>query len=166
MKFNYQKFIYYFLWILGLSVIQSTLLQHISIFNVMPNLLVIFVIIAAIMSGSSLESAIVGVISGFLLDFMIGRTIGVNMLLLMYIGVFTGLLFKRILTRKYFGILATVFVTSLIYCFFYYVMNFTMWGQGNLLYAFTWVMLVETVYNTIICVPIFLLARKGYRKIS
>ena len=164
MKFSYQKFIFYFLWIVVLAVIQSTFLRYVQIRNVTPQLFVIFVICAAILSGSAVEGGIVGVISGFLLDSMIGRAIGPNMLLLMYIGVFSGLVFQRVLTGKYFGILAIVFTASFAYSFLYYFMNFTMWRQGNLAYAFLWVMLIETVYNTVAFLPVYLLARKGYSR--
>jgi len=164
MTFNYKKIIYYTLWIIGLAVIQSTLLQYAAILGVIPNLFVVFVVCAAIMSGSPMESAGIGLILGFLMDFMIGRIIGVNMLLLMYAGVFNGLLFQRILTGKFLGVFATVFVTSLVCAFLYYSMNFMMWGQGDLGYAFVWVMLIESAYSAIIAVPFYWLVKKGYRK--
>jgi len=163
-KPTYYKFIYYFLWILGLAALQSTLLNHVRIFGVSPNLPVIFVVCVAILSGSPVESAIVGFVSGFLFDFMTGHSVGVSMLLLMYAGVLNGLIFKRILTRKYFGILATIFITSFAFYFLYYSMTFLIWGQGNLLYALTRVIIVGTVYNTIICVPIYSLAKRRYRQ--
>ena len=165
MKFSYQKFIFYFLWVIALAVIQTTMLRPIQIFGVQPNLFVIFVVCAAILSSSAPESAIMGFVLGFLFDFLIGRTPGVSMLLLMYAGVLNGMLYKRILTGKYFGIITTVFVTSLLYSFLYYSMHFAMWGMGNFGYAFLRVMLVETVYNTIIAIPMFLLMRKGYRHV-
>jgi hypothetical protein len=86
------------------------------------------------------------------------------MLLLMYAGVLNGLVFKHLLVGKYFGMFITVFITSLAYYFLEYSMSFMIWGQGNFAYAFWRVMLVAAVYNAVICVPIYMLARKGYRR--
>jgi len=164
-KNSYQKLIYYTIWILGIAVLQSTLLQHIQIFRIMPNLFIIFIVCAAMLSGSPKESAIIGIILGFLFDFLTGHSIGLSALLFMYAGVLNGLIFERVLSGKYFGILPTVFATSLLVGTLYYVLLFTMHGNGNFGYALTRVILVESVYNTLICVPFFLLARKGYRRI-
>ena len=85
------------------------------------------------------------------------------MLILMYAGVLNGLIFKRLLTGKYFGLLAPIFITSIAYYFLYYVMVFLIWGQGNLVHGITHVMLIAAVYNTLICVPIYLLTKKWYK---
>jgi len=166
MKPSYYKIIYYFLWILGLAVMQSTLLNYVRIFGVIPNLFLVFVISVAIMSGSPVESAIIGFISGFMLDSMTGHTIGPNMFLLMYAGVLNGIVFKRLIAGQYFGMFVTILLTSLAYYFLEYSLNFVIWGHANLGLEFLFVTLVATVYNAAVCVPLLLAAKKGFRKSS
>ena len=164
MKFNYPKFIYYFLWILILAAVQGTIAPGISAFGVTPNLFVVFIICVAMLSRNPFEPAVAGFILGFVFDFMVGHRVGVGMLIMMYIGVFSGLLFEKILTGKYFGILPVAFAASFLFAFLYYVMNFAFWGQGNFGYAVLRVMLPESVYNTLLCVPFYWLAKKFYRR--
>jgi len=159
MKFSYQKFIYYFLWILILAALQGTVAPAISIFRVTPNFLVIFIVCAAILSRNPFEPAVAGFILGFLFDFMVGHRIGVGMLLMMYAGVFNGLMFKRLLTGKYFGILPVVFGASFLFALMYFVLNF---GFRQFGYAFLLVMLPEAMYNTLLCLPLYWLAKKTY----
>ena len=156
------KITYYTVWILALSVLQSTFLDYIKIMGIKPNLFLIFVVCAAMISGKAAEGAVIGFILGFLLDFMTGKTLGINMLLLMYVGLAVGLAFKMFLTGKYFAIIAAVFITSIAYCFLYYTMSFMMWGQGDFVYALINVLLPESLYNTAICVPVYMLAKKTY----
>jgi len=72
--------------------------------------------------------------------------------------------FKRIIAGQYFGIFITILLTSLAYEFLLYSMNFVIWGYADLGYEFLFVMFAVTVYNAIFCVPLLLLARKGFRK--
>jgi len=164
MKNSYYKFIYYFLWILLLAVTQSTALDVIRIAGVVPNLFLIFVISVAILSGSPTESAIIGVISGFMLDTMSGGTFGINMLLLMYAGVLNGIIFKRLLAGQYFGMIVTILGTSVMYYFLEFSMSFAIFGYASLGWDFLLVSLGATLYNAIVSVPLYLLARKWYRQ--
>ena len=157
------KITYYVIWILGLSLAQTTVLDYARIMGVKPNLFLVFIVCVALISAKPWESSVVGFVLGFLLDFMTGKSMGLNMLLFMYVGVVAGLLFERLLTNKYFGIISIVFIASVIYSFLYYSMSFMMWGEGNFWYEFVRIMLPEAVYSTVICVPLYRLARRTYR---
>jgi len=149
---------------LGIAVLQTTFISAVRVFGVVPNLFLIFVISVAILSGSATESAVVGFISGFVLDSMTGHLIGPNILFLMYAGVLNAIAFQRFLAGKYLGLFVTVLFTSLIYYFLEYSLNFQISIGGDMFYAFFRVMLPATVYNAIVCVPMFRLAKKWYRR--
>ena len=153
------KVTYYTVWILFLTVAQSTLINIVQIYGIKPNVFLIFVVFTAMFGGIT-HATVIGFVSGFIFDFLSGKTLGVSMLLFMYMGAASGFIFQKVLTNKYSVIILVIFGVSIIYGFLFYTMNFMIWGEGSLLYAMLRVIIPETIYNTAICIPFYLIVRK------
>ncbi|HOA98100.1 MAG TPA: rod shape-determining protein MreD, partial [Acetivibrio saccincola] len=65
------KIIGYTLMMVIFGLLQSTVLDYLKIFNVKPNLLMVFIVIVAFL-GNNIEGAIVGFFSGLIHDMISG----------------------------------------------------------------------------------------------
>ncbi|MEG2670006.1 MAG: rod shape-determining protein MreD, partial [Oscillospiraceae bacterium] len=77
--------------LLILSVFQPTLIKSLAIYGITPNLFLIVAVIFGFLRGKN-EGAIGGFVLGLVFDLLVGRFIGLNAILYMYIGFCTGLL--------------------------------------------------------------------------
>jgi len=140
-----------------LTVLQSTVINFTQIYGVKPDLLLIFVVLTAMERGA-VTGTVVGIVVGFILD---GGILGINSLLFMHMGALSGLIFQKVLVSKYYAVIILVILSvSFLYEFLFYVMNFTVWGKGNLIYALTRVILPTAAYNTAVCIPFYKIMRR------
>ena len=127
---------------------QTTLLGYIRIYGVKPNLILVFVICAALLNGKW-EGTIVGLISGLVLDIASGAMLGFHALLCMYVGLLAGLIHKYVFRENYIIVVLMTFLISLVYGWvFFFLRIFPMAGDKSLLYPFLNIILPESVYNT------------------
>jgi rod shape-determining protein MreD len=89
-----RSILFYFFATLVLALIQVTLPDRTLGFHGKPDFMLVLVVLSGFFYGP-FEGALVGIGSGFLRDSFAGSTIGAGMLLFMYIGIFSGLLFRK-----------------------------------------------------------------------
>lgn len=135
-------------------ILQTTVLDSIRIFGIIPNIMLISVICYSL-SAADYRGIIFGVASGLLLDITGGRMIGINTLLCMYVAFSCVWMCDKLYNNN--EIIAGVFtfVISIIYGAAMYIINFLLWGETNVLYALFRVILPETLYNTILSLFIY-----------
>ena len=135
-------------------MLQSTLLDYIRIYNVIPNLLIVLIILAALLGGN-IEGAVVGFFSGLILDIMFGKLMGLYALLGMYLGIAAGSVNKRLYRENLLVILFFTFIFSIAYETAVYVLNTIMSGQIDIIYTLMRIILPEAVYNCVAAILLY-----------
>jgi rod shape-determining protein MreD len=152
--------------ILIIITVQSTLADYIMINNVKPNLLIIFIISVALLRGI-FEGGIVGFIAGLVQDILFGKVMGFYTLLGLYLGVTVGSLNKRLYRDNHLVVIFFTFVSTFVYEFFVYLfitlMPLALSSQKitlEILKPLKSIVLNETIYNSAICIPIYILVTR------
>ena len=145
--------------LLVISVVQTTVLRSIEIFGVVPNLIVVSVICYALMRGD-FRGIIFGSIAGAVLDLLSGRMVGMNTILCSTMALLCACLFDSLFNNNSF--VASVFVLwiSAIYEFLIYVFYFLFWGNTDFVFALIYKILPCAVYNAAAAFVIYPIMRK------
>lgn len=143
-------------------ILQSTVLQSISIYNIIPNTSLILVICFAINSDKK-KGALIGLIIGILQDIIFGKLVGLNALVYMVIGYLITLTNKNIFKENYIiPFLFTAIGTAFYYLFgtfFIYFLGYDM----DFFNIFKNMLIIEVIYNSIISLFIYKYVYKIYK---
>lgn len=156
------KVFLYTVCILVIVLVQSTILEYARIYNIKPNLMIVFVICVAFLRGSS-EGAVIGFFMGLLQDMLFGRVLGFYALLGMYLGLTVGMINKRLYRDNFLVIVFFTFVSTIVYetaVFILTSLNIIINGQVNLLYPMGKVILPEAVYNSVTAIFVYIFVIK------
>lgn len=159
------KVFFYSLIILIILLLQTTLLHYAAIYGVMPNILIVFVIVTALIRGN-VEGGAVGFFAGLAMDMLFGSVLGFYALMGLYLGIAAGSINRRLFRENLLVVLFFTFVYSVVYETLVYIINTIMSGHINLLYPLTRVILPEAVYNCAVAVLIYALLIKADRRFS
>lgn len=157
------KVIFYTISILLLMLLQSTLLVYARVYDVKPNLIIVFVIIVALLRGN-VEGGTVGFFAGLMLDMLFGKILGFYTLLGFYLGILVGSVNKRLYRENILVVVFFTFVSSIAYETAVYVLNSFMHGSLDLLFPMTRIILPEAVYNSLVSILMYLLLIKINRR--
>lgn len=155
-----RKLLFYFFIVILLLLLQTTLLQYVAIYGVLPNLLVVFIISAALLRGN-VEGGAVGLFAGLAADLMFGSVFGFYALFGFYLGIVVGSLNKRLFRDNLLIVVFFTFVYSAAYESVIYTINNVMNIDMDFMYVFTRVILPEAAYNSAVAVLIFPLVIKA-----
>lgn len=148
-----------------LMVIQSTLFQFIEIHGVKPDVILIFVISYALLRGS-LEGAFTGASTGLIFDLLFGKVFGLFTLLFLYLGIIVGIFNKRLYKENIFIIIFFTFTSTFCFEFVFYFFSSFLRGQFEVLYFLYNAIFPEAVYNSVLCIPIYILVYKLDEKLE
>lgn len=142
-------------------IFESTILNRLAIFGVVPNIGLILVVIIALSRGRNV-GGIAGLVTGLLADMMFSPVIGVKAFIYFFIGYTVGMSENKLSRDNIFiPILMTIAST-----FFYHVMYILfMFFLNNKIYVgelFRYVFLLELLYNTILVIPLYKWLSKLY----
>jgi len=165
------KITFYAISIFLIILIQTTILNYIEIFNIKPNLLLVFIICTALLKGN-VEGAVVGFCAGLAQDMVAGRVLGFYALLGLYMGLLVGSVNKRLYRDNVFVILFFTFVSTIVYesavyLIYKWVINFfsANYSSGfNLIFSLKNVILPEAIYNSVVSL-IFLSILPRFKKV-
>ncbi len=144
-------------------VLQSTLLQAVSLADVAPNLLIIITSSYGFMRGKK-NGLLVGFFFGLLTDIFFGDVIGFYAIIYMYIGYANGM-FHRIFFPEDIKLpLFLITVSDLVYGFTVYILLYLLRGRFHFTYYLLRVIVPETVYTIAITVIVYPLVLKINRK--
>ena len=141
-----------------LLIIQTTVLDYIRIFGIMPNILLISVICYSFCA-SDLRGLVFGVLCGIFMDVTGGRIIGINTLLYTYAAFSCLWVCDKLYNNNEIIAAVFTFVISLVYGAVVYITNFLIWGHTEFLHAVFKVIIPETIYNTFVALFIYPAAR-------
>ena len=153
------KAVVYTISIILLTALQTTLVNYLQIFGIKPNLLFVFVVCIALFGGS-IEGGMVGLLCGVIIDVIGHGAFGINSLAYLYIGVIVGYLCINFFRGGVIVAIGFVFGTSIVCGLLYYTFTYFMWGDTNLLLVLLRKIIPETIYNTVITLPIYFLLEK------
>jgi len=140
-------------------LIQSTILDYIKVYNVKPNLMLIFVICIALLRGN-VEGAVSGFLSGLFLDSICGKLLGLYSLLGLYLGLIIGSVNKRIYRENFLVIIFFTFISTIVYEWVVYFFSVSSKTQAEMLFSLTNIILPEAVYNSIVSILVYVLVIK------
>ncbi len=145
------QIIFYIVWLFLLTILQPTLGRSIEIWGIAPNLFLCFVVLAGFLRGK-MEGAICGCVFGLMYDILIGRMIGVNSLIYLYIGFGAGILSEHFFGggKRVTAAIATVAAT-IVSAMIYYLARVAIYGDIAFMVAFFRIAFPEAIYNLAIC---------------
>jgi rod shape-determining protein MreD len=139
-------------WILFL--LQCAVFPKFNLGGIVPNLLIVLICSVGFMRGEK-EGMVVGFFSGLLLDIFFGNLLGLNALLLLYVGYLNGQ-FCGLFYAEDIRLPMTLIMTSeFTYGFFFYVFSFLIRGRLNLGFYMTHIILPEVLYTIIISIFLY-----------
>ncbi|HTR80462.1 MAG TPA: rod shape-determining protein MreD [Bacteroidota bacterium] len=157
-----QQYLRYSLLTILLLVVQTTIIPFVSIENIVPDLLLIWIVLIAIQLGQ-IPATVAGFAIGLVIDLVSGHFIGLSALSKTVAGFFAGYFFnenKRDMTLGSYQFLIIVGLTSLIHNIIYFVI----FVQGSDVSFWTAIFrfgLFSTVYTIALAVlPVFAFSRK------
>lgn len=156
------KAIVYTVLIFLIILLQSTVLNYLKIFDVKPNLVLIFIVSVALLQGNT-EGAVIGFFTGLSQDIISGKVIGFYSLLGLYLGFTVGSLNKRLYRDNILVVVIFTFISSIAYeslVYFFYFFGQIIKGQADLLYTIKEIILPEALYNSIVSVFVYLVVMK------
>lgn len=155
-----RKILFYLFFILFFLVLQTTLLQFVSIYGVIPNLLIVFTIVTAILRNSA-EGSAVGFFAGLCIDMQFGSILGFHALLGFYLGLAAGTISKRVYRENLMIVAFFTFVYSIAYEAAVYLISNILNADIRIIFAFTNVILPEALYNCVVSILLFPLVYKA-----
>ena len=153
------RFKYVSIAILICTILQTTLIEYISVFNVKP-LLLVAVAICAILNFGLAQGAVTGLVCGLVMDITSGRGVGISALLLMYICIGCGLLCHKIFKEKIIAVVLFTFVADLLFGFLYSFFLLFAWGKGDMSFILINRLLPEAAFTAIAAIPVFLIFKR------
>ena len=143
-----KKAFVYGLMILIMFVLQTTVFKAVSPGGVVPNLLLIIVVSAGLMSGES-YGLTTGFFCGLLCDVFFGSFLGFYALLYMYIGFVTGLFHRSFFAGNYVLPLSLLVGSDFFYGLMCYFLLFLFRSRFAFGYYFTHLIVPEIIYTVV-----------------
>lgn len=173
-----RQIILYTVYILFFSTLQVTFPSVFSLRGQTADFMMVFVIITGYLFGST-DGAVIGLIVGFLRDMLASSTLGIGMMLLLYVGILSSILFsKQYHSRVALGFIQVLLITlayKIIGHFLFFVVPLILEHDRSYLSLGTIVfdsILPQAAVNLLAAVPVILLLRfagpyrKGYVRTS
>ncbi len=142
-----------------ITVLQSTVIRGIEVFNAVPNLLFITVICYSLLCGDYSAIAF-GVVCGLLLDITGGRIVGLNTLLCTFAAYFCICVSGNLFNNNAFVSMVFVLLLSIPYELITYLLYFAIWGHGSFFYALLAHVLPAALYNFVVTLLVHPIVRK------
>ena len=147
--------------LLVLLLLQTTIFK-ITLGDLAPNLILAAAVCFAIRENNYLHSAVFGVVCGVLLDYTSGALFGVATLLCCVCCAIITMVGPHVFKAKFAATVLFLFLTSLMYEFFFYVLCYGLWQQSDY-----WSVLISSVLpSALLCALCGALLMPVMRKIA
>lgn len=161
------KIFIYTICIFVIILIQTSILDYITIYNVKPNLLIVFIVAVALLRGN-VEGSVIGFFTGLAQDMVSGKVLGFYALLGLYLGLIIGSVNKRLyrenfLVITFFTFISTVFYEAAVYTIYMwsqYVANRFAEMEMDFVFMLKDRILPEAIYNSVISIIVYIFVIK------
>lgn len=140
-------------------ILQTTLMRELDFFGISPSLILVMVICFSLMN-DIIPSAIFAVVAGLLLDIYGGRIIGFNTLLMMYLSLGVVMFGREFFRETPRASSALVAIGTFVYELIYFTFSIAIFGGSHYFYMIVRVILIESVYNAAVAIPIYFYVSK------
>jgi len=135
-------------------LLQTTFFQAISFGGIVPNLLIVLTSAFGFMRGEK-EGLFIGFICGLLCDICYGDIVGIQALIMMYIGFlngkFSGIFYPEDIKLP----MALIIISNLSCGVVNYILMFLLRGRLNFSFYFQNIIIPEVVYTTVITLILY-----------
>lgn len=149
-----RRYLTVFLMILVCFLLQSTVFQGLAFGGIVPNLLIVLTASFGFMRGEW-EGMMIGFLCGLLCDICFGDVIGLQALIMMYIGYlngkFSGIFYPEDIKLP----MALIIISDFTFCLVCYILMFLLRGRLHFIYYLKTIILPETVYTTIVTLLLY-----------
>jgi len=149
--------------LISIALIQSTVMPHLTLWGVKPDLMLLVVISWSLLRGAR-EGIVWGFIGGLCLDLFSGVPLGLSALALMIVSFFSGLGEATVFRTHVILPLATVLFASLIYDFIFLLMLKALGWPVVWLDSFTRLVLPASLLNVLLTPLVYPTIRWLHRK--
>lgn len=144
-------------------LIESTILQHVSIFGVVPNTTLIIIVCFALLAGKRTGS-ILGLILGLLQDIFFYDVIGVHALIYFVIGYIIGLTDKKVFKENLFLPFVFTAISTFAFHFMYYVFMYFLSVNVDFIKLIKNIVVIEIIINSFLSIFFYKQLLKLYRQ--
>jgi rod shape-determining protein MreD len=149
--------------LISVALIQSTVMPHLTLWGVKPDLMLLVVISWSLLRGAR-EGIVWGFIGGLCLDLFSGVPLGLSALALLIVSFFSGLGEATVFRTHVILPLATVFFASLIYDFIFLLVLRTLGWPVVWLDSFIRLVLPASLLNVLLAPLVYPTIRWLHRK--
>ncbi|MCX7923841.1 MAG: rod shape-determining protein MreD [Clostridia bacterium] len=153
------KIFAYTICIFAIILMQSTVFEYVRIYNVKPNLFIVFIVSIALLRGN-VEGAVVGFFAGLSQDIMSGKLLGFYSLLGLYLGLLLGSVNKRLYRENILVVIFFTFISTVAYEVVVCVFGLLFITEVDIVYAMKNIILLEALYNCLAAIFIYIIAVK------
>lgn len=175
-KERIRKIVVFSVYILTLSSVQVTFPEFFTFHGQVADLMLVFVVMTGYFYGH-IDGAVIGLMVGFIRDYFAGpslggsgnipgATLGIGMLVFMYIGILAAIFFTKTFHRRLLLGFVQIFIFTIIYKVGGHIMSFLVQiitGRGVEYLSFSHIMLdsilPQIAVNLVAAIPVILLVR-------
>ncbi|MBR3645012.1 MAG: rod shape-determining protein MreD [Lachnospiraceae bacterium] len=132
--------------ILFAFILQNTFSLYMRSFSIIPNFLIILTCIFGYMNGKT-EGMFIGFVAGLLVDILAADVIGMNALLYLYVGYFSGIFNRLFYSDMIWLPLSIIGIGDFIYNFGYYVIRFVLRNKLDVTFYMKNIMIPELIFT-------------------
>ena len=148
-----RKFLVWFVFVVILYVIQSSLLPFISIHGISADLLLLFVVSLSFQKGRR-NGALIGFLAGLLQDLATGTFFGINVFIKMIVGYVCGMFSRQVYKEQFFLMIVAVMFASAFHYVVYVAFVLFLGYQFNVLTQFNSVFIPMMFFNVVFSLPV------------
>lgn len=152
------------LFVIGIILyyIQRNIFSNLLIFNVAPNILIIYILFLGLYTNSKV-SMIIGIMLGFLLDTVYGKCIGVSSIMFCILAYLVSYFDKNFSKDNKVTIILMIIGATIVYEFGYYLISSFILKYEIEIWYFLKINLIENIYNVLLVILFYPLMQKiGY----
>lgn len=146
---------------LAAYILQNTALKYISVFGIVPNIMVVFVICYSLNNKNFISAVIYGLLCGFALDCASQTLFGLHALLSIGCASLCTEMSERFFKGKYIVKIMFAFVLSFVYEALYYGLSYALYNETPYFKMLLFTALPTAVYNTVLAMPLLLYIRRN-----